>query len=82
MGIQTTDEARWRRDLAAAHHRAANDGVVHCARPEGAALAHAQWVDDGHTTKGQDEWPALLRDLQATVQSLFLQESPHAHHPC
>jgi len=31
MGIQTTDEARWRRDLAAAHHRAANDGVVHCA---------------------------------------------------
>ena len=62
MGTQTPDEARLRRYLAAAHHRAANGGVVHCARPEGAALAHPQWVDDGHTTKGQDEWPALLRD--------------------
>jgi hypothetical protein len=46
---------------------AANDVVVHCARPEIAALAHAQWVDDGHTSKGQDEWPDLLRELQAIV---------------
>jgi hypothetical protein len=67
MDTQTTDEARLRRYLAAAHHMAANDVVVHCARPEIAALAHAQWVDDGHTSKGQDEWPDLLRELQANV---------------
>ncbi len=67
MGTQTTDEARWRRGLAAAHHKAANGGLVHCARPEVAALAHAQWVVDAHTTEGQDEWPALLRELHAPV---------------
>jgi len=57
MGTQTTDEARWRRGLAAAHHRAANGGLVHCARHE----------VDAHTTEGQDEWPALLRELHAPV---------------
>ena len=63
MYTDPATEVTVRRDLAAAHHMAANDVVVHCARPEIAALAHAQWVDDGHTSKGQDEWPDLLREL-------------------
>jgi len=46
---------------------AANGGVVHCASPDVAALAHAQWVGDGRTPEGQDEWPALLRELQAPI---------------
>jgi hypothetical protein len=61
MGTQTSDEASLRRDLAS------NGGVVHCASPDVVALAHAQWVGDGRTPEGQDEWPALLRELPSPV---------------
>jgi ribulose-5-phosphate 4-epimerase/fuculose-1-phosphate aldolase len=47
---------------------AANGGVVHCVSAEVAALTHAQWVGDGRTPEGQDEWPALLRELQSPAQ--------------
>jgi hypothetical protein len=61
MGMQTSDEARLPR------HLAANGGSVHCARPEVATLAHAQRVGDGRTPEGQDEWPAMLRELSSPV---------------
>jgi len=48
-------------------HLAANGGSVHCARPEVATLAHAQRVGDGRTPEGQDEWPAMLRELPSPV---------------
>jgi len=61
MGTQTSDEACLRR------HLAAKGGVVPCASAEIAALAHAQWVGDGRTPEGQDEWPAFLRELPSPV---------------
>ena len=61
MGTQTSDEACLRR------HLAAKGGVVQCASPDASALAHAQWVGDGRTPEGQDEWPALLRELPSPV---------------
>ena len=54
-----------RRDLAAAYQLAARLGWDHTLWMHiTAALAHAQWVGDGRTPEGQDEWPALLRKLQ------------------
>jgi len=61
MGTQTSDEDCLRR------HLAAKGGVVHCASPDASALAHAQWVGDGRTPEGQDEWPAFLRELPSPV---------------
>ena len=65
MHTDPVTEVTLRRDLAAACQWAARRGWddtvwTHIT----AALAHAKWVGDGRTSEGQDEWPALLRELQ------------------
>jgi len=34
--------------------------------PEVTALTQQQWLGDGQTPEGQDEWPALLRSVAET----------------
>ena len=43
---------------------AATGGMPAQASDAVARLAHAQWVGDGRTPEGTDEWPALLRSLE------------------
>ena len=38
-------------------------GGVHCVSDEVAERTQRQWLGDGRTPEGQDEWPALLRSL-------------------
>ena len=65
MHTDPVTENSLRRDLAAAYQLAARLGWDHTLWMYiTVALAQAQWVDDGHTNEGQDEWPALLRKLQ------------------
>ena len=59
MYTQTTDEATLCRDLAVAYPWAARRcwaGMLWTHMP--VALPHAQWVGNGRTPEGQDEWPA------------------------
>lgn len=39
-------------------------GEVHCVSDEVAERTQRQWLGDGVTPEGEDEWPALLRSLQ------------------
>jgi ribulose-5-phosphate 4-epimerase/fuculose-1-phosphate aldolase len=38
-------------------------GALHCASDEVAERTQRQWLGDGNTPEGQDEWPALLRSI-------------------
>jgi ribulose-5-phosphate 4-epimerase/fuculose-1-phosphate aldolase len=38
-------------------------GALHCASDEVAERTQRQWLGDGRTPEGEDEWPALLREL-------------------
>lgn len=38
-------------------------GRVHCVSDEVAERTQRQWIGDGGTPEGEDEWPALLRSL-------------------
>jgi ribulose-5-phosphate 4-epimerase/fuculose-1-phosphate aldolase len=38
-------------------------GAVHCVSDEVAERTQRQWIGDGATPEGADEWPALLRSL-------------------
>jgi ribulose-5-phosphate 4-epimerase/fuculose-1-phosphate aldolase len=38
-------------------------GAVHCVSDEVAERTQRQWLGDGRTPEGEDEWPALLRSL-------------------
>ena len=65
MHTDPVTEVTLRRDLAAVCQWATRRGWDHTLWMHiTAALAHAQWVGDGRTPEGQDEWPALLRKLQ------------------
>lgn len=44
---------------------AANGGVVECVSDEVAERSYRQWIGDGRTPEGDDEWPALRRGLDA-----------------
>jgi ribulose-5-phosphate 4-epimerase/fuculose-1-phosphate aldolase len=39
-------------------------GEVHCVSDEVAERTQRQWLGDGVTPEGEDEWPALLRSLE------------------
>ncbi len=38
-------------------------GGVHCVSDDVAERTQRQWLGDGRTPEGEDEWPALLRSL-------------------
>jgi ribulose-5-phosphate 4-epimerase/fuculose-1-phosphate aldolase len=38
-------------------------GALHCVSDEVAERTQRQWLGDGRTPEGEDEWPALLREL-------------------
>jgi ribulose-5-phosphate 4-epimerase/fuculose-1-phosphate aldolase len=38
-------------------------GRLHCVSDDVAVRTQAQWLGDGRTPEGEDEWPALLRSL-------------------
>jgi ribulose-5-phosphate 4-epimerase/fuculose-1-phosphate aldolase len=40
-------------------------GNIHCVSDEVAERTQRQWIGDGNTPEGEDEWPALLRSLDA-----------------
>ena len=39
-------------------------GRVHCVSDEVAERTQRQWIGDGRTPEGVDEWPALLRSIE------------------
>ena len=51
-----------------------------CVPPEVIARTQAQWMGDGSVPEGQDEWPALLRQLRDQDPDFFGEED--APDPC
>ena len=49
---------------------------VLCAPPDVVARTQQQWIGDGRTPEGVDEWPALLRQVQRSDPDFLGERHP------